>query len=407
MVLPITRRQFNAAALSTAFLPLISCKKKSVGANALKIGVLLPTSGHQAALGQECKKGMEVAGPVMQELLGVECDFLFGDTESNVNAGRTKAEKLIQEGAHVIVGCYDSGVSSAVAQVCEQRKIPLVLIVSVVPQLTEQGYKYIFRNFPTGPMLIKNGLMLMKDLFEYSKIAPKKAAFIYVKETYGETMKAGVDKILPSFNMPFEIVSTIGYDPKTTDLSTEVAKIKESGADFIIPATRLNDGMLLIKEVMKQKLNIMGIANLGGGGMYEKEFFNQMGDLSNHWISNTAWYNPKAKIVDPVSRVFAQKYPDSFLETSSMATFEAIHIACDAFKRAGSTNPQELRDALAQTNIEDHLSLGGPIQFDEKGQGKNVRSASMQNSGGRPRVIFPVEAREADPVFPIPSYTKA
>ncbi len=402
-----TRRQFNAAALSTAFLPLISCQKKATTANGLKIGMLLPTSGYQSAMGQQCKKGMDVAYEVLKDHLGVEFSFMFGDTESNVNAGRTKAEKLIQEGANVIVGTFDSGVSSAVAQVCEQRQIPFIINISAAPQITEQGYQYTFRNFPTGPMLIKNGIALMKDLFKETGVSPKKAAFIHVKDTYGEAMRMGVEKLMPTLDMPFEIVSNIGYDPKTQDLSTEIAKIKESGAEFIMPATRLEDAVLLVKEVLKQKLNIMGIVNPGSPGMYEKEFFKQLGDMSNYWVSNTAWFNPKSSLATHVLDVMKKKSPDDFLETSAAFTFEAIHIACDAYKRAGTTNAKELRYPLAATNIEEHLCLGGPIQFNEKGQSLNLRSASMQNMDGRPHVIFPVEAREAQPVFPIPSYKKA
>lgn len=398
-----TRRTFNITALSLSASSLISCGTKTQN-NLLKIGILLPLSGHQAALGQECKKGADISKDVLREIYGFDFEIVFADTESNVNSGRTKAEKLIKDGAHVLVGAFDSGVSAAIAQVCEQRKIPFVINIAAAPQITEQGYTYVFRNFLTGPMLIKHSMNLMKDLFKEKGITPKTAAFIHANDTYGETMRQGIEKLMPTLDMPFKVVETIGYDPKTQDLSTEVGKIKTSGAELIMPATRLDDAVLLIKEILKQKLNIMGVINPGSPGMYEREFFNQLGDKSNYWISNTAWYNPKAPIAKRVSEVFLSKFPHDFIETSSAFTFEAIHIACDAFKRAGSKEADALREAIASSNIEDHLCLGGPIQFDEKGQSKNLRSASMQNLNRRPTVIFPDTAREASPVFPIPMY---
>ena len=46
------------------------------------------------------------------------------DTESNVDAAREHAEKLIGDGAHLLVGAFDSGQTTAIAQVAEQKGIP-------------------------------------------------------------------------------------------------------------------------------------------------------------------------------------------------------------------------------------------------------------------------------------------
>lgn len=403
-----TRRQFTLSALTAAAtLPLVGCGKKATSANIFKIGVLLPTSGFEAALGQSCKLGADIAKSVLRDRYGLDFEIIFADTESNANVGRTKAEKLITEGAHVLIGAFDSGVTASIAQVCEQRSVPLVVNIAAAPQITEQGYKFTFRNFPTGLMLIKNGLSLMKDLFKAQGIAPKTAAFVHVNDTYGEAMRKGIEELFPSLDMPFKIVETISYDPKTQDLSTEVGKIKESGAELIMPATRLEDAVLLIKEVFKQKLNIMGVINPGSPGMYEKDFFKQLGDKSDHWISNTAWYNPNSSLTNDVIKALAKLSSKDYLETNSAYTFEAIHIAVDAYNRAKSFDAHSIRDALVQTNIEEHVTLGGPIQFDEKGQSKNLRSASMQNREGRPRVILPADVSEIKPIFPIPTYKAA
>lgn len=400
-----TRRQFTlASAASLCALPLIGCSKNPSSAKVLRIGVLNPSSGYQAALGQSCKLGADVARDVLRDVYGLDFEVIVADTESNANMGRTKAEKLINEGAHVIIGAFDSGVSAAIAQVCEQRGVPFIVNVSAAPQLTEQGHRYVFRNFPTGPILIKNGLSLMKDLFKATGTTPKTAAFVHVNDTYGEAMRKGVEALFQKMDMPFKIVETVSYDPKTQDLSTEVAKVKASGAELIMPATRLEDAILLVKEVYKQKLNIMGIINPGSPGMYEKDFFRQLGDKSDHWISNTAWFNPTSNMTKLLQKAFSKKFPDHYIETNSAYTFEAIHTALDAYKRAGSLDLVQLRDALAETNIEDHVTLGGPIQFDEKGQGKNAQSASMQNRAGKPQVIFPETVREITPIFPVPMY---
>ena len=79
-------------------------------------------------------------------------------------------------------------------------------------------------------------------------------------------------------------------------------------------------------------------------------------------------------------------------------------IAADAHKRAGATDPQALTEALRATNIAKRAMLGGPIKFEANGQNMNLRSAVVQNLGGKPTVVLPAESAEAKLVFPMPPF---
>src|SRR5690242_15445503 len=57
----------------------------------LKVGVLLPRSGVQAGIGQDCQRGVEVAGPILKELGLPELQIMNGDTESNEQTARAQA----------------------------------------------------------------------------------------------------------------------------------------------------------------------------------------------------------------------------------------------------------------------------------------------------------------------------
>ena len=83
--------------------------------------------------------------------------------------------------------------------------------------------------------------------------------------------------------------------------------------------------------------------------------------------------------------------------------------AADAFKRARSTDPKALAEAIRQTNIAvaSRMSLGGPIKFNPKGQVEGNLSAAIQNLKGRPSVTLPAEFAEAKVIFPSPDYKKA
>ena len=85
-------------------------------------------------------------------------------------------------------------------------------------------------------------------------------------------------------------------------------------------------------------------------------------------------------------------------------TFDAILIAADAFKRAKTTDPKALAEAIRQTNIAatDRVTFGGPIKFNGKGQVEGNRSVVLQNLSGKPTVVLPKDYSEAKLVFPIP-----
>src|SRR3954462_4838377 len=278
----MNRRTFNRnvaiAGAAAALSPFGIVRAQS---QKLKVGVILPRSGYLGFIGQSCQKGADLAPGVIKEMLGVDLELMNADFESNVDTARTRAERLIQEGAHVLVGPFDSGAASAIAQVAEQRGIPFVINIAAAPPITEQGYKFVFRNFPTAPDLVKNGLSLMGDLFRATNTAPRTAVFMHVNDTFGQAMFKGISATLPNLtNLPFKVVDTIGYDPAAKDLTVEVSKAKAANADFLLLVCRLNDAILLRREMVKQRWNPMGIISPGSPGMYEEQYFKTLGKLS-------------------------------------------------------------------------------------------------------------------------------
>jgi branched-chain amino acid transport system substrate-binding protein len=78
--------------------------------------------------------------------------------------------------------------------------------------------------------------------------------------------------------------------------------------------------------------------------------------------------------------------------------------AADAYKRAGSTDPKALADAIRATNITDNVSIGPGIQFNVKGQNDQVRIAAVQNRSGRLVTVAPKAVADNKPEWPLPSY---
>jgi branched-chain amino acid transport system substrate-binding protein len=405
----MNRRQFNRfllAAGASVVAPFSIARGQSAK---LKIGVLLPKSGVQGLIGQSCQKGADLAPSVIRELLGVDIELMNADTETNVDTARTRTERLIQDGAHCLVGPFDSGAAAAIAQVAEQRGVPFVINIAAAPQITEQGYKYVFRNFPIASELVKNGLALTDDLFRATNATPRTAVFMHVNDTFGQANAKAIGAILPQLHLPFKLVETIAYDPAARDLTVEVSRAKAAKADFLLLVCRLNDAIVLRREIVKQRWNVMGIVSPGSPGMYENQFFQTLGKLSEHCISNVPWYDPKATLTKAVESAFKKQNPKDQLRFHALNvgyTLEAILIVADAYKRANSTNVQTLTEAIRQTEIRSRMMIGGPIKFDAKGQVEGNLSACIQNQSQKPVVVLPAAAAEAKPVFPWSEYKK-
>jgi len=406
------RRQFSKAVAAAGVVSLVNpFNIARAQAQKLRVGVILPRSGVQGFIGQSCQKGADLAPGVIREMLGVDVEIMSADNESNVDTSRTRAERLIQEGANVLVGAFDSGQTASMAQVAEQRGIPHIINIAAAPQITEQGYKFVFRNFQTAPDIVREGLALIGELFQATNTVPRTAVFMHVNDTFGQAMAKGIGAFMPRLTqLPFKIVDTISYDPAAKDLTVEVSKAKASNADFLLLVCRLNDAILLRREMVKQRWNPMGIISPGSPGMYEEQYYKTLGKLSEYSISNVPWYNPNARMTKIVEKAFLKQNPKDKLVYHGLNagfTFEAILIAADAFKRARSTDPKTLADAIRQTNITEKMTLGAPIKFNAKGQVEGIGSACVQNLNLTPTVVLPKSAATAKPVFPMPGYKKA
>ena len=401
-----TRRRFNAGFAGTLLAAGIAPFNvgRAQGA-ALKVGVLLPRSGYQAGIGQDCQRGVDIATGVLKDLGLPSLQFINADTESNVDVARSRAEQLMGGGAQLLVGAFDSGQSSAIAQVAEQKGIPFVINIAAAPPITEQGYKFVFRNFPTAPMILRDPFIDQKEIFAAVGAAPKSVVFLAENDTFGVAMQKAIPGVLPKFDMPYTILDTISYDPTARDLSVEVSRAKAIGAEALLVVSRLNDAILLTRELIKQRWTPVMILSMGPG-WYEDQYLKTLGKFSDGPLSFAPWYDPNKKLSKALDAALAKVHPGVNLNTNHVYTFEALLTAADAYKRAGSSNPQALADAIRATNITDNSSIGPGIQFDAKGQNDKILGGGIQNRNGKLITVAPGAASNGKPEWPLTPYNK-
>ncbi len=368
--------------------------------NTLKVGVILPLTGVLAFPGQQTRHGSELAVKMMKDQ-GINIDATYIDTESKAEAGRVAAERLIRDGNSVLIGAWESGATISAAQAAEAAKVPLIVNVGAAPQITEQGFTMVFRNFTSASQLVTSAVQRIKELPRSASFAPKTAVLTHTSDTFGQSMMGGVKALWDKLGVDIKIIDVISYDVRARDLSVEIGKIKSLNPDLLLPITRVNDAILIVREMVKQDFNPMAIIGPGSPGPYEKAFTDALGKYADDYLTCVPWYDPSRAITKTVLQRWLKEFPGERLELNSGFGYEGILVAADAFKRAGSAKPADLHAALRTTDIQEHLMFGGPIQFDAKGQNNNIGGAMLQIVKDEPVLVGPSSIAQAQPRLPM------
>lgn len=366
----------------------------------LKVGVILPLTGMLGVPGLSSKRGIDLGAKFYREQ-GINMELVYADGESKAENGRIAAEKLIRDGCSVLIGCFDSGMTISAAQAAEAAKVPLVVYIAAAPQITEQGFTQVVRNFPTAPQLVGNAVQRIIELEKITGISPKTAVLLHANDTFGQSMLGGVRALWERMKAPVKIIETIAYSASARDLSIEVAKAKAAKPDLLMPITRGNDAILIVREMVKQDFNPMAIVSPGSPGPYEKFFTDALGKYGDDYITCLMWHDPSLPLTKRVVSRWAREFPNDRFEPNAAFGFEGMMVIADAYQRAKSSKPADLLVALKSTNIENHIMYGAPIRFDEKGQNNGIGSLIVQNRNGEPMVVAPAESAQAALRFPM------
>src|SRR6185295_1620367 len=132
-------------------------------------------------------------------------------------------------------------------------------------------------------------------IFSATGVAPKSAVFMHVNDTFGVAMQKGFTGVMSKFNMPYKVVDTIAYDPAARDLSVEVSKAKATGAEALVLVSRLNDAILLTRELVKQRWSPQAVLSMGPG-WYEDQYLKTLGKHGDGPLSFVPWYDPNKKL---------------------------------------------------------------------------------------------------------------
>ena len=385
----------------------------------VKVGVIYPLTGAAASTGLELRNAAQLAADLINgtdkslalplagagglpRLKGAKIRLVFADHQGNPQVGATEAERLItQEKVAVVSGCYFSSVTATASQTAERYGVPFVNGESSSPALTQRGFKWFFRTTPHDELFVQNSFEFLKELEKRKGYKVKKVA-IFAENTEFGTGAARLQERFAKEN-GYDVVGKVLYPPKSTQLTSEVQKLKSFGADVVMQSSYLGDAILSMKTY--KDLGFVPTALVANdAGFNDSEFLKTVGKDANGVISREVWaldLETRKPVIGKANALLRARHGVNFNGNSARA-FTAVFAIADAINRAGSTAPEAIQKALRETNIPgDQLIMPwGGIQFDQTGQNKLGAGIIVQVQDGKYATVWPFNLASKDVTWP-------
>jgi branched-chain amino acid transport system substrate-binding protein len=385
----------------------------------IRIGIVHPVTGPLAEPGQACRLGAQLAADRInaaggiKSMGGARLELLLADTQTKADVARAEAERVINGGATLLMGAFNSGDTAAMVPVAQQRRVPFLVDVSAADPITanvaksvrdgQQKVQYVYRNFPTGTMFGQRAVQFMSEIFKEAGVSPKRVVLMYANDLFGQNQARSFQAAHKAMNPGWDIVETIPWPEPPADLSTEVGKLKAARPDIVAPITRPASAQLLLPELARQRVDAMGVISPGSPGLYEAGQIAALKDHLEHVMDNVPWPNFKNPNTRAVAEEYAKRSGGKTFDTNSGYSYDGMLIIADVLERAKSTDPDAIVDAMRKTHFAGGLMVSaGPVVFNEIGDNPNASTAMIQILGQKPVVVWPREAAEQKFVFPSP-----
>jgi branched-chain amino acid transport system substrate-binding protein len=340
-------------------LALFGCSANSPDqtANEILIGEYGSLTGTTATFGISTKNGIDMAVEQVNKaggVLGKQVRVIVEDDQGKPEEAQTVVTKLITRDQVVaVLGEVASSRSMAAAPVAQQSKIPMISPSSTNPKVTETG-DYIFRVCFIDPF---QGLVMAK--FATNTLKVKNVAVLRdIKNDYSVGL---ADVFLENFKkMGGNIVADESYSEGDTDFSAQLTSIRSRNPQAIFLPGYYTEVGLVARQAKQLGLNI---PLLGGDGWDSPKLIEIGGEALNG-----AYYSNHFSVDDPTPAIqkFVSDYKSQYGAVPDALAglgYDAASILFDAMRRANTTDPAKVRDAIAATK--DFPGVTGLITLDE------------------------------------------
>jgi branched-chain amino acid transport system substrate-binding protein len=383
----------------------------------VKIGSVLSLSGGAANQGVQTKTGAIIAADEINAkggipaLGGAKLTLIFGDSQSKPDVGASETERIIQrENVPIMMGAYQSAVTTVTTEVAERYKTPWLVTGSVADVITQRGFKYTFRPNNKAVYDANEQLQAIKTLTQETGKGPKSLGILVEGSDWGKSHAANLRKLAK--DLGYEIVMDEAYSPGTVDFSAQILKIKSHKPDAMVIAMYTPDHIVFTKQAYEGRLDLpFGIHSVGAGSE-DPNFYKAVPAEAVNYMFVQEDFQIDITEVAPWTQAVDKKFNQMLgygLTAYGAQGYSAVYTIYDVLQRAGSLDKEKIREAFVKTNITSGPALimgWQKIAFDKDGQNVDAHGCISQNLKGKRNTIWPVANRGQGikPVWPIPAW---
>lgn len=361
----------------------------AASAEPIKIGTSLPLSGAAAANATSLKQGYELAVEDVNAAGGIDgrkLELTIEDDKFEPSLATNLTRKLITSDRVVaLLGTYGSSLGLAASAIAEQYEVPNIQPYSSAPEMVERGLKFLFNTYPPSA---DNAASAAE--FANAVVKPTTAAIVYVDNPFAITGAKAMREGLAKGGV--KLVADEKVATGQSSYTSVLTKIKQAGPDALMLIVYPPDHAVIMKQVNQLQITPKLIYSQGAQPI-EPAIREALGDTQDGVVFTPPnWFlgAPNEAAAD-VAKRYAERYgKDPYNEV--IQGYAAVQILADALKRAGSTDGEKLRAALAATDLD---TVAGHITFDGNGQG-TTPTLVTQLQDSKVVLVWPLEDKQAD-----------
>ncbi|ACA19092.1 Extracellular ligand-binding receptor [Methylobacterium sp. 4-46] len=338
--------------------------------------------------------------------------FTYDNKSSAADSVRAFQRAASEDKVHAVIASYISEVVLALQPWSARLKLPFITpgaASNEIPLNVHKDYarnKYSFHGYLTSKAQSQAVCDATKAiLVEGRKM--KTAVIMSEDAAWTKPLDEGYKECLPQIGL--QVLDHIRFSPSTTDFSPIFSRIEGAKPDVIVTGISHVGVQPTVQWASQQvPIPMIGIASQATNSTFWKETNGATeGVLFEMFAAPGTNVTPKTA---PFAEAFKAKY-GSYPGYAGYTAYDEVYYIADAVKRAGSTDPDKLVDALEKTDWEGTL---GRIQFYGKddpfthsikyGPGL-VSGMMMQWQDGKQLAVWPQTVANGSLKFP--SFVKA
>jgi len=318
------------------------------GDKEIKIGSFLSLTGPASFLGDPELKTLQMYVDEINQKGGFDSkkiSFIHYDDGGKAQEANEAVKKLIKKDkVDLIIGGTTSGTSLAVIDIIEEEKIPFISMAASI-QIIEPVKKWVFKVAHTDKMAVE------KIFADMKKIGITKIALITGDGGFDKSGHAQCVALAPGFGIT--IIADEFYNNNDTDMTSQLTKIRATDAQAI-----LNFGFGKAPAIVTKNIRQLDIKLplYHSHGVASKDFLKLAGEAAEGAKLPAAALivAEQLKDSDPLKKPlldYKTKYEAKFGEVSTFGGHghDALFIALNAIKRAGSPDIAKIRDEIEKT----------------------------------------------------------